>query len=78
MITPPSGKGTKHRAARKGLPPDCTRPVPDALTPAQKAMLAAQARRSVEGNPLAEVEEAREAAVVKLDTLDEVLEEMRA
>ncbi|WP_189602512.1 hypothetical protein [Streptomyces lateritius] len=74
--------------------------VPDALTPVQKAMLARQARRSVEGKTLTEVEEAREearrvyrlvskvvldeedqarmaAAVVTLDTLDEVLEELR-
>ncbi|MFF8431789.1 hypothetical protein ACF07Y_43045 [Streptomyces sp. NPDC016566] len=34
----------------------------DVLTPMQKAMLARQARRSVEGNTLAEVEEAREGA----------------
>ena len=75
--------------------------VPDALTPTQKAMLTRQARRSVKGKTLAEVEEAREgarrvyrlvskvvldkedqarmeAAVVKLDTLDEVLETMRS
>ena len=74
--------------------------VPDALSPARKAVLAAQARRSAEGRTLAEVEEEREgarrwyrlvskvvlddedqarmeAAVVRLDTLDEVLEEMR-
>ncbi|AWN32588.1 hypothetical protein [Streptomyces sp. NEAU-S7GS2] len=76
-----------------------TREVPDALGPMEKATLARQARRSVEGKTLAEVEEAREgarrvyrlvskmvldeedqvrleAAVVTLDTLDEVLEEM--
>ncbi|MDW6058082.1 hypothetical protein SAZ11_08265 [Streptomyces sp. FXJ1.4098] len=78
-----------------------TREVPDVLSPMHKAMLARQARRSVRGKTLAEVEEAREearrvyrlvskvvldeedqarleAAVVELDTLDEVLETMRS
>ena len=74
--------------------------VPDALSPARKAVLAGQARGSVEGKTLAEVEEEREgarrwyrlvskvvlddedqarmeAAVVRLDALDEVPEELR-
>lgn len=78
-----------------------TQEVPDALSPAQKAALARQTRRSVKGKTLAEVEEAREgarrwyrlvsktvldeedqarmeASVVQLDTLDEVLEELRS
>jgi len=78
-----------------------SRKVPDALSPMHKAMLARQARRSVHGKTLAEVEEEREGArrmyrlyskvvldeedqarmetaIVRLDTLDEVLEEMRA
>ncbi|TQE33101.1 hypothetical protein [Streptomyces ipomoeae] len=77
-----------------------THEVPDVLSAAQKLALATQARRSVVGKTLEEVEEAREAArrvyrlvskvvldeedqrrleeaVVKLDTLDEVLAEMR-
>ncbi|MGP4000841.1 hypothetical protein [Streptomyces sp. 8N706] len=37
-----------------------SREVPNALNPAQKAMLVRQARQSVEGKTLAEVEEARE------------------